>query len=220
MNQKLLQLVYLPILLIATAIFVAGEVVMWPFVYIKMFFHKLTMVWVYSKSYRMSRADKFAKFITYFVIGPFVIIFTTICDTFFFVQHCLKVDLQKIKHKIKSEQLSKSTLTLMRQYFTQQQEKIVEFKGVGSKIREGMGIFEMVQQVLFPFRDLLLKPPHRDDKSSTQMSVLQDGQGIYNAVQLGQRNKFEVDSWAEKRFEMHKQVSQFAILKDIVDQNC
>ena len=116
-NDTILRIVYLPVLIGSTILFVLGEVVMWPFVYVKMFFHKLTMVWVYSKSYRMSRADKFAKFITYFVIGAPVIIATTVCDTYFFVKHLVKTDLQKIKHKIRNDQLNKNSLDLMTTYF-------------------------------------------------------------------------------------------------------
>jgi hypothetical protein len=60
LNEFWLKVTYAPILIINTICFIAGEICMWPFVYVKMFFHKLTMVWVYSKSYRVSRADKFA----------------------------------------------------------------------------------------------------------------------------------------------------------------
>ena len=76
---------------------------MWPFVYVKMFFHKLTMVWVYSKSYRTSRADKFAQFVLYAITGPFVIIATSVCDVYLFLKHMVREELQKIKHKIKQE---------------------------------------------------------------------------------------------------------------------
>lgn len=74
--------------------------VMWPFVYTKMLFHKLTMVWVYSKSYRVSRADKFANFIAFVMHGPFTVIGNSLVDTYFFVNHLLLIDLQKIKHKV------------------------------------------------------------------------------------------------------------------------
>ena len=55
-----LRVAYIPVIISSTLIFVIGEMIMWPFVYVKMVFHKLTMVWVYSKSFRVSRADKFA----------------------------------------------------------------------------------------------------------------------------------------------------------------
>ena len=75
------------------AFFLIAEVVMWPFVYTKMLFHKLTMVWVYSKSYRVSRADKFANFIFYALAGPFATIGNTFVDTLFFYRHLIRYDL-------------------------------------------------------------------------------------------------------------------------------
>jgi len=62
-NKACLMLAYLPVLLLVTLIYAIAELIFWPFVYVKMVFHKLTMVWVYSKSFRVSRADKFAEFI-------------------------------------------------------------------------------------------------------------------------------------------------------------
>jgi hypothetical protein len=94
---------YLPVLIISLLTFLIGEIIMWPFVYTKMVFHKLTMVWVYSKSYRISRADKFANFIIFSFIGPFTMIATSLVDTFYFLKHLLRIDLQKIKHKIRNQ---------------------------------------------------------------------------------------------------------------------
>lgn len=92
-NETLLIIAYIPILVGSVITWLIGEILMWPFVYVKMFFHKLTMVWVYSKSYRVSRADKFANFITYVIIGPVVIVLTTVFDTVFFLRHLIQSDL-------------------------------------------------------------------------------------------------------------------------------
>lgn len=98
-NERLLFLFYIPILLVMTILFFIGEIIMWPLVYVKMIFHKLTMTWVYSKSFRVSRADKFMNFIVYVFIGPFVTIGNSFVDTYYFVRHMIQFDLQKIKHK-------------------------------------------------------------------------------------------------------------------------
>jgi hypothetical protein len=92
---------------------------MWPFVYGKMVFHKLTMVWVYSKSYRASRADKFANLIVYAALGPFIAIGNTLVDTYYFVRHCLNFDLQKIKHKTTHSIIKKDSLKLIRKIFNE-----------------------------------------------------------------------------------------------------
>jgi len=116
-NQKFLFITYIPVLIATTALFVAGEVLMWPFSYIKMVFHKLTMVWVYSKSYRVSRADKFIKFVFFIFGGVPIVIGNTLVDTYFMVRHMIRFDLQKIKHKIKNKQIKKSNLETIRKYF-------------------------------------------------------------------------------------------------------
>lgn len=51
------------------ATFMAGEIIMIPLVYTKMVFHKLTMVYNYSKSWRLSRATKFTNFVAYICVG-------------------------------------------------------------------------------------------------------------------------------------------------------
>ena len=83
----------MPILGIVTILFLVCEVMMWPFVYVKMVFHKLTMTWVYSKSYRVSRADKFMNFIYYLFFGPFITIGSTFIDLYFFFKHMIRFDL-------------------------------------------------------------------------------------------------------------------------------
>jgi len=80
---------YLPILVATTAAFLIGEMIMWPIVYIKMTFHKLTMVWVYSKSFRVSRAHKFTFFILYAGFGFFINVGNTVVDTYYFIRHML-----------------------------------------------------------------------------------------------------------------------------------
>ena len=90
---------------------------MWPFVYTKMVFHKLTMVWVYSKSWRISRADKFANFIAYCLFGPFATIANSFIDLVQFVRHMLRLDLTKFKHKTRQDELDKDNLVLLEKMF-------------------------------------------------------------------------------------------------------
>lgn len=150
-NEKLLFLAYLPILGFSVATFVIGEILMWPFVYTKMVFHKLTMVWVYSKSWRLSRADKFANFIGYCFFGPFATIANTLIDTQFFLRHMVRLDLQKFKHKINAPEIEKENMELMNKLFHRQQEKILNFKYIAERLRSQMGIINLIRQSLFPY---------------------------------------------------------------------
>ena len=92
-NMTFLIIAYLPVLITVTLLFIIGEVIMWPFVYTKMVFHKLTMVWVYSKAFRVSRADKFAHFVYFAFFGPFITIGNSFIDLLFFLRHLMQFDL-------------------------------------------------------------------------------------------------------------------------------
>lgn len=107
----------MPILVVATCLYLAIEILMWPFVYVKMVFHKLTMTWVYSRTYRSSRADKFINFVFYFFFGPFFIVANTFIDLIYFVKHMIRFDLQKIKHKTRFDTLTKDNLQLIYKEF-------------------------------------------------------------------------------------------------------
>lgn len=139
-NQKFLFISYMPVLVGTTIAFVIGEVIMWPFSYIKMVFHKLTMVWVYSKSYRASRADKFIRFIFFVFAGVPITIGNTVVDTIVMIRHLIRFDLQKIKHKIKNKQIKRDNIDKIRKYFEVKQEKILNFRDVSAALREDLDI--------------------------------------------------------------------------------
>jgi hypothetical protein len=87
-NKAILWLTYLPLLLLIFAVFAFYNVLLLPFTYLKMFFHKMIMIFVYSKSYRVSRADKFMLWIMFAIIGPFRLLANVIMDLFAFLKHC------------------------------------------------------------------------------------------------------------------------------------
>jgi hypothetical protein len=131
-------------LVIVTLVFLIGEMAMWPLVYVKMVFHKLTMVWVYSKSFRVSRADKFTHFLFFTALGPIIIIGNTMVDTFYFVRHLVQLDLQKVKHKTRQKLLKKSTIRMLMGYFEENQERIVTYQSTAETMRENMDIKSLI----------------------------------------------------------------------------
>jgi hypothetical protein len=90
------------------------------------------MVWVYSKSFRVSRADKFANFILYGLHGPFTLAANSAVDTYYFVRHLLRFELQKIKHKTRQQLLHKDELQVIERYFDEKQEKLLNFKTISA----------------------------------------------------------------------------------------
>lgn len=191
-NEKLLFLAYLPILCFSVMTFVFGEMLMWPFVYTKMVFHKLTMVWVYSKSWRLSRADKFANFVGYCFFGPFTTVANTFVDTHFFVRHMVRLDLQKFKHKIDQPEIDKDNMKLLEALFYKKQEKILNYRYIAERLRSLMGIMPLIRQSLFPysFKDLVQGPVDFNlARASIDSKHLHGIEGPYQRLQLEDKYK-------------------------------
>lgn len=88
-NKVILWFAYLPILILSTTVFFTYNILLLPLAYLKLFMHKLVMIFVYSKSYRVSKADKFILTVMFIPLGPIRLITNVIVDTIAFVRHCL-----------------------------------------------------------------------------------------------------------------------------------
>jgi hypothetical protein len=73
LNQFLLSNAYLSIMGSACFTFIIYNFLLLPVCYIKLLWHKLIMIYVYSKGYRVSRADKFFVFVFFLFVGPFIL---------------------------------------------------------------------------------------------------------------------------------------------------
>jgi len=202
-----------PLLVAATALFVAGEIAMYPFVYFKMLFHKLTMVWVYSKSFRVSRADKFANFILYGLHGPFTLAGNSAVDTYYFVRHLLQFELQKIKHKTRQQSLEKEDLEVVQRYFEEKQEKLLNFKTISAQIRKDLRIEELLKDALFPdFDALLVQPTALARKDSVE-------EPKKHAIHETAEKEVEMDIQDARRKKALGKIKQFSLFKEIMDRN-
>ena len=87
-NRVVLWVAYLPILICSFVIFASYSFALIPLTYLKMFFHKMIMIFIYSKSHRVSRADKFMLWIFFGIIGPFRLFRNAVVDCIAYLQHC------------------------------------------------------------------------------------------------------------------------------------
>lgn len=227
MNQKLLMIAYFPILIISILTFIAGEVLMWPLVYAKMVFHKLTMVWVYSKSFRVSRADKFSNLIKYVIMGPFTTVGTSFVDTYYFIRHLVRQDLQKFKHKTRHFDIKKENMKLVEQLFNEKQEKIIDFKTFARKLRSDMGIEELIRDSIFPYsltrvsQDPTAVPSLR--KSLENMDRLGQASkpgGLQRYLHKHDEDRLAADLLEARRQKMVNKIKEYTVLKEILDHNC
>ena len=150
-NKVILAVAYLPILIIATTIFFFYNVLLLPLAYVKLFFHKLVMIFVYSKSYRVSKANKFIMTVIFIPLGPVRLICNVVVDTIGFVCHCLQTELKKSKVAIRPKPFSKESLQLLNKYINERQERMMPFKQVASEARDRMGVFQQIARLLQPW---------------------------------------------------------------------
>mmetsp|Transcript_22975 Transcript_22975/g.22327 ORF Transcript_22975/g.22327 Transcript_22975/m.22327 type:complete len:133 (+) Transcript_22975:232-630(+) len=127
---------YMPVLLISIILFIVYNIILWLFAYIKLSFHKLFMIMVYSKSFRVSRADKFMNFVVFTVIGWAILLVNIVVDTKRFVQHMLLKDLFKTKHKTSDQKISKEDLKIISAYFRERNERMMPYRQIAMEIRD------------------------------------------------------------------------------------
>jgi hypothetical protein len=88
-NKFILFIAYIPIIIFATLVFFVYNLALLPFTYIKIFFHKLVMIMVYSKAFRVSRADKFMNYVIFVSFGAFFLLANVFVDIYYFLKHLL-----------------------------------------------------------------------------------------------------------------------------------
>jgi len=113
--------------------------------------HKLVMIFVYSKSYRVSKADKFMLAVVFIPAGPIRLLANVIVDTYAFVKHCLMTELKKVCCANKARPFTKESLNLLNKYIHERQERIMPFRQVAGEARDRMGVLQQISKILQPW---------------------------------------------------------------------
>jgi hypothetical protein len=141
---------YIPVMIGVTLVFAVYNLLLVPLAYVKLWWHKLVIVYVYSKSYRVSRADKFITFCIFWGFGLLTLTLSAFADLYYFVRHLWLRDLLKTQHKSTHVQLSKRNIEKVRRYFLTQGDRIVSYKEAATQIREIVGVFDSILAILRP----------------------------------------------------------------------
>jgi hypothetical protein len=99
-NKIILWLAYLPVLFVVYCIYLVYTSALYGLCWLKVFFHKMVMIFMYSKSYRVHKSDKFMQWVLFAVIGYFRILANWATDLVAFVQHSLQSELKKTKESV------------------------------------------------------------------------------------------------------------------------
>jgi hypothetical protein len=88
------------------------------------------MIFMYSKSYRVHKSEKFMQWVMFLAIGPLRLTSNFLVDLVAFVQHCVYVDIKKTKVSIFQEPLSKETIVMATNYLSERSERMIPLKQI------------------------------------------------------------------------------------------
>lgn len=106
---------------------------------------------MYSKSYRVSKADKFILMVIFLPVGPIRLIANVIVDTIAFVGHCLQTDINKTKVQFQKRPFTKESLHTLNKYINERQDRMMPFKQLAAETRDRMGVFQQIANILQPW---------------------------------------------------------------------
>lgn len=127
-------------LLVIFCIYTAYTLCLYGYAFVKVFFHKMIMIFMYSKSYRVHKSDKFMTWVAFAVVGPFRLLSNVLTDLVAFVQHCMMTNLKKTKESVVQKPLSQETMRMVTHYLEERGERVVPMKDLSISIREQLTI--------------------------------------------------------------------------------
>lgn len=87
LNLVLLHIFYLPIAIGCALVFIAWSIILLPFCFVKVFYHKFAVTFAYSKYYKISRPQKYLYVWTWLCYGSLILIANIVRDVAIFFVH-------------------------------------------------------------------------------------------------------------------------------------
>lgn len=115
-----------------------------------MFLHKMVMIFVYSKSHRVSRADKFMIWVAFAVVGIFRLYANVFKDNAAFLCHAVMTDIKKTKVAISEKKIDRQNMKKVHMYFNSRKERMIPFKQFSLEMREKLSIMTKICEFLRP----------------------------------------------------------------------
>ena len=96
LNLLLLHIYFLPVILVTSLGFMAYQIIILPFVYLKIVGHKWALLVSAGSSVGGKANDRFGEAMFFLVIGPLLLVLNCIVDFFWFFIHVYKYDLDRV----------------------------------------------------------------------------------------------------------------------------
>ena len=156
-NLAVLHIYYFPVMLVLIVIFVAYQVVILPFAYLKVVGHKWALVIKAPKGKGSSSSlDRAGQALIFMLFGFLIMSVNIITDIYWFVMHLYKMDLDKtITKKSKAEeimelpQINRRSYKKMLKYFGEQNDQLVLQRHVAEDIRKYLDVDEGIRCLIF-----------------------------------------------------------------------
>ena len=156
-NLFVLHIYYFPVMLVLLALFTAYQAVILPFAYLKIAGHKWALVIKAPKgSGSSSSADRAGQAFVFLLFGPILLAFNMIVDTYWFLVHLYKMDLDKsVTKKSKEEKLTelpeihRRSYKRMLKYFGEQNDQLVLQRHVAEDLRKYLDVDEGIRCLIF-----------------------------------------------------------------------
>ena len=161
MNYVILHIIYTPILIVQVILFLFWNFLLYPVVYVKIFLHKMTIAFTYSRIYRDERNNKFLYGIGWVIIGPIVLLINIFRDTVVFWIHLYRTDLEMNYFELRSDHfISNSFLekwaNILENYI-EEGNRIVELTNAVTDIRSQINVDDAI------FTKIYGQPPKGQD---------------------------------------------------------
>lgn len=155
-NYIILHILYSPIALVVTVLFIIYNILIWPLTYLKLIPHKFALIFKKNVSHSGNTANRVGSFTLIFFFGLFILLFNIFVDIYYFIIHLYKRDLERIDESDKHvPNMSMRTYQKLYTYLEEHRSPYLPFGKVASEFRDELNVMPAIRQMLFPHRAIL-----------------------------------------------------------------
>ncbi|CAI2363473.1 unnamed protein product [Moneuplotes crassus] len=156
-NLIILHILYLPVAIVVTILFIVYNILILPLAYLKLIPHKFALIFKKEVTHSGNTANRVGSFVLILVFGLFILALNFCVDTYYFVIHLYKTDLERIDEGDinKIPDMSMRTYKKLFHYLEKHKTPYLPFEQVASGFREELEVMPAIRQMLFPHRSIL-----------------------------------------------------------------
>jgi uncharacterized integral membrane protein len=150
LNLVLFHIEYAPLLLILLIVFIAGNLVLIPFAYIKGIYVNLQQLW--SNKVEGNLPYRCLRLLVWLLFGPIILLMNLVADIIAFIMHLYQNKMSYRKQQMKAMKMTQSTYDMIQTSFENEHKKgrkRIKYENVILPIKEEMKVLQNIQYVIF-----------------------------------------------------------------------